>query len=174
MKRKEVEGHEGYYIYEDGALYSIKSSKFLSHKLDSRKHYLMYNLKKRGVSKMVLVHRLVAIAFIPNPKNKPVVNHKDGNKKNNNVSNLEWMTRSENSKHAYDMGLTPKPPSWKGKTGYDHNRSIEVSEIDVNGNIIKYGSMSEASRERSVSIGCIKYSIENSSFTRKGFKYKTL
>ena len=172
MKRKEVEGHEGYYIYEDGNLYSVKSGKFLSQKLDSRKFYLMYSISKKGVSKMVLVHRLVAIAFIPNPKNKPVVNHKDGDKKNNNVSNLEWMTRSENSKHAYDMGLTPKPPSWKGKKGYDHNRSIEVKETDIDGNIIKYGSISEASRARGVSFGSINYYIKNKQANKQGYNYQ--
>lgn len=59
-----------------------------------------------GVSKMHKIHRLVAVAFIPNPQNKPTVNHKDGNKLNNRIENLEWATYFENNEHAYDTGLT--------------------------------------------------------------------
>lgn len=59
------------------------------------------------VHKSYLVHRLVAQAFLPNPDNKPEVNHIDGNKSNNNVQNLEWATRIENQHHAIETGLTP-------------------------------------------------------------------
>lgn len=67
--------------------------------------YARVALKNNGELKNCLVHRLVAQAFIPNPKNKPQVNHKDGNKLNNHVSNLEWVTPKENLQHAVSNGL---------------------------------------------------------------------
>ena len=69
------------------------------------KGYLRLQLSCDGSPKSFLVHRLVAESFIPNPDNKPEVNHINGNKKDNRVSNLEWSTSSENQKHAYDTGL---------------------------------------------------------------------
>lgn len=67
--------------------------------------YLHVDLYNGGFSKKIAIHRLLAIHFIPNPDNKRTVNHKDGNKLNNNLSNLEWMTDSQNIKHAYDNDL---------------------------------------------------------------------
>jgi len=69
------------------------------------KGYLAVGLMKDGKQVPVSVHRLVAKAFIPNPENKPQVNHKDGNKENNHVNNLEWVTNQENIRHSYDTGL---------------------------------------------------------------------
>lgn len=67
--------------------------------------YLECNLCKDGQTKTKSVHRLVAQAFLPNPDNKPAVNHKDGNKLNNDVNNLEWVTAKENTAHAIQTGL---------------------------------------------------------------------
>ena len=67
--------------------------------------YKIVVLAKNKKVKTLRVHRLVALAFIDNFENKPQVNHKDGNKLNNNVENLEWCTNSENEKHAYKLGL---------------------------------------------------------------------
>lgn len=67
--------------------------------------YLAVELRRYGKRQRPLVHRLVAQAFIPNPDNKPQVNHIDGNKLNNHVSNLEWCTQSENIQHSLMVGL---------------------------------------------------------------------
>lgn len=70
-----------------------------------KKGYLMVGLCRNSKMKWEKVHRLVATAFIPNPEQKPQVNHINGNKADNNVDNLEWATESENQIHAYKTGL---------------------------------------------------------------------
>jgi len=93
-----------YLVYEDGRVWSNKRHLFL--KPDVQKlGYLQVTLFINGVSKRYKVHRLVALCFIPNPDNLPQINHKDGNKQNNHVSNLEWCTAYHNNKHARENGL---------------------------------------------------------------------
>lgn len=78
---------------------------FLPKQFLTEKGYLYTRLKKSGSGKKLKIHRLVAEHFVYNPDNKPEVNHKDGNKINNHYSNLEWVTREENMRHASEMGL---------------------------------------------------------------------
>ena len=78
----------------------------------SKPKYPLATLSHNGKIKHISVHRLVALAFIPNPENKPQVNHIDGNTTNNNVSNLEWATRSENQSHAVRTGLRKRGEDW--------------------------------------------------------------
>ena len=75
--------------------------------------YLMVSLSKNREGKDFLIHRLVAQTFIPNPKNKATVNHKNSDKFNNCVENLEWQTQSENNEHAVKTGLTPSGENCK-------------------------------------------------------------
>jgi hypothetical protein len=72
---------------------------------DNGKGYWRIKLSYKSKSKRHMLHRLIAEAFIDNPENKPFVNHIDGNKKNNQLSNLEWVTRMENVIHAWENGL---------------------------------------------------------------------
>ena len=107
MKTLPIKGFEGIYAArEDGEIISLKHKKEVVRKGGISSGYRSYSLRKDGVQTQHLGHRLIAEAFIPNPENKPQVNHKDGNKTNNAVSNLEWVTISENAKHAYKSGLS--------------------------------------------------------------------
>ena len=103
---KDVVGYEGKYkVSNKGRVktFQRKVTKILIPQ--NHFQYFAVGLNKFGKQKRIGVHVLVAKAFIPNPENKPEVNHIDGNKRNNCVENLEWVTGSENTKHAFDTGL---------------------------------------------------------------------
>lgn len=86
--------------------------------------YICVTLIKNGKTKFTGLHRLIASAFIPNPENKPEVNHKDGNKHNNSIDNLEWSTTAENVQHAFDTGLN------NGRKGVKHHNT-KLTEKEV-------------------------------------------
>lgn len=98
-----------YFIRSDGKVFSsnhMKDGYLKERKLcNIANGYLSVHISVLNKSYTLLVHRLVAGAFIPNPLNKPEVNHKDGDKTNNKIINLEWATEKENINHAYDTGL---------------------------------------------------------------------
>lgn len=119
--------------------------------------YLRIGLTAKGKkSKLLAVHRLVAEAFIPNPNNLPVVNHKDGNKQNNNVENLEWCTVYENNRHAIETGLKG-PESYKNAGQVTkEKRSMKVRCIETN---MEYSSMIEAERQLNLWWGSVSESV---------------
>jgi len=95
--------------------------------------YRIIVLQKKGIVKYQTVHRTVMLAFTPNPENKSQINHKDGNKENNSVENIEWATEAENKKHAIDTGLFcakgEKNP--KAKLSESKVRCIRLSNVPV-------------------------------------------
>lgn len=151
---KDIYNYEGKYIIDNnGNVKNVKSGKVLS-PANSGKGYMMLYLIKDGVKERKYIHRIVAESFIPNPNNYKQVNHKDGIKNNNNVENLEWVTPSQNIKHAYREGL--KKPFFSGINGKNHPCSKGILQIDKNNNIIKkWENISRASEELNISVPCI-------------------
>jgi hypothetical protein len=101
-----IEGFKNYKISNTGRVKSnfFRIQKDLNHANNGR-GYLTVCLYKDKKQKRMSVHRLVALHFIDNPLKKPDVNHKDGNKANNHIDNLEWVTKSENIRHGFELGL---------------------------------------------------------------------
>lgn len=118
---RQIQNHPDYFISEDGQIFSMKNGamKQLKLKLESYGYYRI-GLDNRSY----LVHRLVAKTYIENPENLGYINHRNGIKTDNNVSNLEWITAGDNQKHAYNTGLKNIP------RGVLNGRSI-LSEQDV-------------------------------------------
>lgn len=110
---EEIEGFDGYFIDRTGAVFSNRRGELRPRKLHYiNGGYLRVNMRVGGVTKCKLVHRLVAERFVPNPDNKPEVNHRDGDKENNSHNNLEWVTRGENLMHSYGV-IGNNPPRSK-------------------------------------------------------------
>ena len=98
---KDVKDYEG--LYQVSNLGSLKSNKGYKKASVNQDGYYQTTLYKNGKKRNVLVHRIVAEAFLPNLNNKPTVNHKDGNKLNNKLDNLEWATNKEQTNHSINV-----------------------------------------------------------------------
>lgn len=132
---KDILGYSEFYSVSNyGNVFSKRQNKNLSFG-DNGKGYLFVNLYNNGISKRFYVHRLVALTFIDNLDNKKQVNHKDCNKSNNYLSNLEWITPEENINHAvlnkrfYTSDYQKKQTSLANRGSKSH--LTKLSEIDV-------------------------------------------
>lgn len=187
MAKKEkwmpVKGFEGYYIISNyGVLMSLDRAitrsdgmvlnckgKALNPSI-TKDGYLRTMLSKPGKSKSYLIHRLVAESFIPNPKNKRTVNHKNGIKSDNKAINLEWATDRENIKHSFDV-LGRKGTNL-GRFGDMHSNSIRVTQMK-NGEVVgSYGSIREASRKTGIHRSTILNAFRSSHGKAAGYFWK--
>jgi len=154
---KDISGHEGrYQVSSSGKIKSLLTSKILK----SRKTihgYLHVGLCVNSKPKSKVIHRIVAIAFIPNPQNKPQVNHKDGNRTNNEVTNLEWVTASENVIDGF-------------KRGRKITHSKKVNQHSKNGDLIKkYDSIWLASKTTGATRSSIRECIKGNQKSAGGY-----
>lgn len=178
----EISGYEGlYFISNYGNVKSAarlitvfnkgnyKSEEKILNQYTTDKGYLRITLLRNGVKKNYLVHRLVAEYFIPKDSIRDKVNHKDGNKKNNYVENLEWCNNSENTKHAYRLGLQ------KPKIGAKNKCSKKVAKIDSQGQIIKiYDFMTEAAKDNNSFVSNISNCCRGKRAKVRGYSYKVI
>ena len=95
----EIEGFENYLIHRDGRVYNQKFNRFLKKRLMNSGYYYV-NIWNNGKGKNKTIHRLIAIHYIPNPHNLPCVDHIDGNRTNNDISNLRWCNHSQNGQNS--------------------------------------------------------------------------
>lgn len=166
-----IDGCTSYYIDKKGNVYSLKNGEFkriksYSYKGGYSKVQILYCNKR----KYLMVHRLVAMTWIPNPNKLNIVGHKDNNKTNNCVDNLYWTTQSENTQKAYDDGLCHVAK------GIDDELSIPIACYNNDNKLVGvYGSIKQAVR-------CIKGLVDSSVSkvlnsdhpTKKGYRFKTI
>lgn len=163
-KWKNIKEASNYEVSNLGNVRNKTTLKILKGRL-SKSGYLQVSLKIDKINKFSnrYIHRLVAQYWIENPENKKEVNHKDGNKINNNIDNLEWVTSSENQKHRHSIGIT--------KTS-----NKKIGKFSLDGKLIaKYNSIQEAADKEN---NGIRVSIDNvvhgRRYTLKGYVWKFL
>ncbi len=165
---KKVNGFDHYWISSYGRVWSTYGKgKFLKIQKCNNGYYGV-SLKGNGLHKLIGVHRLVAEHFIPNPEGLPQVNHKDENKMNNSLDNLEWCS----AKYNMNYGTAN---SRRSKSLTNHPlKSISLYQIDFSGNTIKeYPSIIEASRETGISRTGIGRCLKGERKTAGGYKWIT-
>ena len=159
-KWKDIKSYEG--IYQVSNLGRVRSfaksyDPHIMTPMPNQKGYMRIFLINGTKHKWLRVHRLVAMAFIPNPNNLPQVNHKDGNKLNNCVDNLEWVTNQENCEHAQRNGLT----------NYKERPIVLIKKGKV---IKRFDSIRDAARQTNICYQNIYYQLTNCKHKQKKTK----
>jgi len=133
---------------EEGFVDTTKFYGTVKQQVHKKSGRVYFNLKFMGITKSVLVNRVVALRFLPNPDNLPVVNHIDGDKENNALLNLEWSTNSDNEKHAHQTGLK------SGRGSANSNAKLTATDVlNIRASNLDLGTQA---RQLGVSVSTIK------------------
>lgn len=162
---KTIPGYN-YMIDESGLVKSARTGKRIKPYLSMG--YLKIDLYKDGKRRKVFIHQLIGECFLNESYfESAIINHKDGNRLNNSVQNLEWVTYSQNIKHAYDF-LGMKCPA--RKKGSESIHAIRIKQLSISGEFIKvYGSITEAIKEYGSGVEKVLYSKRKTAY---GFKWE--
>jgi hypothetical protein len=152
MKWKILKENENYSINEKGEIKNNITKKILSPSINKDSGYYQIDLWKDNKSKKYTLHRLVANNFIPNLENKPTVDHIDGNRLNNNVSNLRWATYSEQNSRFNTFGV----------------RSEKIKVININGEELIFNRIKDVAEHFNCNISNISQMLKKGTFGKRG------
>lgn len=153
----------------------VRKGKILKQTINSHGYpCVAITFKGEKKQKVKAVHKLIAMTFLPKPnEDQTQINHKDGNKLNNHIDNLEWCTAKENIEHSYRVLHRPCSKPWLDKKGKLHPNSVPVLMCDLNDNPIKeFESMSMASEEMNISVSHICACVNNRRKSCGGYHWK--
>lgn len=168
MTWKKIKQNENYSINELGEVRNDKTGKIKNTFINPKSGYKCVDLWKDNKSTKYTIHRLLAEAFIPNPMNKPTVDHKDGNRTNNSLSNLRWATYSEQNARFGEVGVRSQKVQVthyvekRKKRGGGHEEWVRID------NIMYFDRISDVAEHFEVSIGNISLMLKNGNIGRRG------
>lgn len=168
MSWKKIKQNENYSINEDGEVRNDATNALKRPYINKQNGYLYVDLWKDNKSTKYSVHRLLAESFLPNPENKPCIDHKDGNRRNNDLSNLRWASFSENNSRFETIGVRSEPVVVKH---YEENRKRRGGGHISWGRIIgveRYDRIKDAANAFDVTVGNISNMLKSGGIGRRG------
>lgn len=168
MTWKKIKQNENYSINEAGEVRNDLTGRLKTTYVNVQNGYVYVDLWKDNKSKKFTIHRLLAEAFIPNPLNKPTLDHKDGNRKNNSLDNLRWASYSEQNSRFDEVGVRSQKikvshyREERKKRGGGHVRWLDIDMV------LYFDRISDAAKHFDVSVGNISLMLKNDDIGRRG------
>ena len=152
MNWKTIKQNENYSINENGEVKNNISGKILKSFINKKSGYKIIDLWRNNKCKKIALHRLIAETFIPNPLNKPTVDHKDGNRLNNSIDNLRWATYQEQNSKFNTYGV----------------RSEKITVTNINGTKLEFNRITDVAKYFNCNISNISQMLKKGTYGKRG------